>query len=107
MGIPFDEFSKLDIRIGKVLTAERVPGSKKLLRLQIDIGGTTRQAVAGVGDQYAPEALQSKLVAVVTNLQPRKLFGLESQVMLLAAMDEDAVSILSPDKAVKAGSKVT
>jgi methionine--tRNA ligase beta chain len=105
--VSFNDFSRLDLRIGKVVLAERVPGSKKLLRLQIDVGGKTRQSVAGLGDQYKPEALQSKLVVVVLNLEPRKLFGVESQVMLLAAIDGDKVSVLSPDQAVAPGSKVT
>jgi methionine--tRNA ligase beta chain len=105
--VSFNDFSRLDLRIGKVVSAERVPGSKKLIRLQIDVGGKTRQSVAGLGDQYKPEALQSKLVAVVLNLEPRKLFGVESQVMLLAAIDGDKVSVLSPDQAVAPGSKVT
>jgi methionine--tRNA ligase beta chain len=105
--VSFNDFSRLDLRIGKVVSAERVPGSKKLIRLQIDVGGKTRQSVAGLGDQYKLEALQSKLVAVVLNLEPRKLFGVESQVMLLAAIDGDKVSVLSPDQAVAPGSKVT
>lgn len=75
--------------------------------MQIDIGGKTRQSVAGLGEQYRPEDLRSRLVAVVTNLKPRKIFGLDSEVMLLAAIDGPAVALLSPDKAVSPGAKVT
>lgn len=86
---------------------ERVPGSKKLVKLQIDIGGQTKQSVAGLGDQYGVEDLRSRLVAVVTNLRPRKIFGLDSEVMILAAIDGSSVAVLGPDKKVSPGAKVT
>ena len=106
--VSFEEFSKIDMRIGRIIEAEPVPNSKKLLKLKIDLGGgVVKQSVAGLADQYKPEELKSKLVAVVTNLAPRKIFGLESEVMLLAAVDGDKVSILQPDKQPKEGSKIT
>jgi len=105
--VSFEEFSKVDMRIGRIVEAEFVPNSKKLLKLKIDLGGVVKQSIAGLGDQYKPEELKSKLVAVVTNLAPRKIFGLESEVMLLAAVDGDKVSILQPDKQPREGSKIT
>ena len=105
--VSFEDFIKLDCRVGKIVEAEMVAGAKKLVRLRIDIGGVMKQSIAGLGEQYRPEDLQSKLVAVVTNLQPRKIFGQESEVMLLAALDGDTVSLLRPDRDVSAGSKIT
>jgi methionyl-tRNA synthetase len=106
--VSFEEFSKIDMRIGRIVEAEPVPNSKKLLKLKIDLGGgVVKQSVAGLADHYKPEELKSKLVAVVTNLAPKKIFGLESEVMLLAAVDGDKVSILQPDKQTKEGSKIT
>jgi len=90
-----------------VLEAERVPGTSKLIKIMIDIGGQVKQSIAGLGDKYSPEEIKSKHVAVVTNLTPRKIFGLDSEVMLLAALDGDVVSLLHPDKTLQAGSKIT
>lgn len=105
--ITFDEFAKIDLRIGRIEKAEPVPQSQKLVKLLIDIGsGEKRQAVAGIAQQYDAKQLEGKLVAVVANLQPRKVFGVESQVMILAAEDGGVISILAPERAVKAGSKV-
>jgi methionyl-tRNA synthetase len=83
--IAFDDFLKVELRAGTVLTAERVEKSNKLLRLTVDIGTEVRQIVAGIGKTYAPETLIGRKVAIVANLAPRKLFGIESQGMILAA----------------------
>ncbi len=104
--VSFDEFSKLDLRIGKIAKAEAVPGSKNLIKLLIDVGGETRQAVAGIAQYYAPNDLEGRHIAVIANLQPKRMFGLESNVMILAAEDEKTVSILQPDRPVKPGSKI-
>jgi len=105
--VSFEDFSKLDLRIGKIVKAEAIPKSKNLIKLTIDIGGgETKQAVAGIAQFYAPEQLQGMQVAVVTNLQPRRVFGVESEVMILAAEDEKGVSLLKPEKTVKVGSKI-
>ena len=104
--ISFDNFTKLDIRVGRVHDVETVTGSKKLIKIMIDIGGETRQCVAGIGSQYQPDELQDKQVIVIMNLAPRKIFGIESQVMLLAAVDGDIVSLLQPDKKTSVGAKV-
>ena len=87
--ITYDDFAKLDLRVGTVTEAERVPKSKKLIRCQVDLGFETRQVLAGVAEQIAPEALVGKRVLVVANLAPRKMVGLESQGMLLMAEDRD------------------
>ncbi|MCJ7663708.1 MAG: methionine--tRNA ligase subunit beta, partial [Desulfobacterales bacterium] len=102
--VAFEEFQKLDIRTGKVLSAEPVPKSNKLLKLQVDIGGETRQIVAGMQQFYKPEELVGRDVVVVTNLAPAKIFGVESNGMILAA--GDSASLLTPLKPVEPGSKI-
>ena len=104
--VSFDEFAKMDLRIGKITKAEAVAGSKNLIRLLIDIGDETRQAVAGIAQYYSAKDIEGKHVAVIVNLQPKRMFGLESNVMILAAEDEKTVSMLQPDQPVKAGSKI-
>ena len=101
-----DEFTKIDVKVGKIVSAERVPGSKKLLKLQVDIGGELKQCIAGLADQYSSEEMTNKLVAVVTNLQKKKIFNLESEVMLLAAVDGPTVGLLQPDRPFPPGSNV-
>lgn len=86
--ISYEDFSKTELKVAKILSAERVEGSPKLLKLQIDLGVEKRQLVAGVGKKYAPEELVGKNIVVVANLEPRILVGLESQGMLLAASNE-------------------
>ncbi len=102
--IPFEEFCKLDIRTGKVIAAEKVPKSGKLLKLRVDIGGEIRQVVAGMAQFYTPEEMTGKSVVVVVNLQPAKIFGIESNGMILAA--GDTASLLMPEKDVPPGTKI-
>lgn len=85
--ITYDDFAKIDLRIARVVAAEKVPKSERLLKLQVEVGTETRQIVAGIAQHYAPEALVGKTIVVVFNLQPAKLMGQESQGMLLAASD--------------------
>ncbi|GIV58934.1 MAG: methionine--tRNA ligase [Rhodothermaceae bacterium] len=87
--VTYDDFARLDLRVGEVKRAEPVPKSKKLLRLEVDLGFETRQILAGVAEQMAPEALLGRRVVVVANLAPRKMMGLESRGMLLMAEDRD------------------
>jgi len=102
-----DMFGQLDLRVGEVKLAERVPKSDKLLRLEVDLGPLgTRQILAGIGKHYAPEALVGKRIAVLANLPPRKMMGLQSQGMVLAAGDGDVLSVLSPSTAVPLGSTI-
>jgi methionyl-tRNA synthetase len=102
--IPFEEFCKLDIRTGKVIAAEKVPKSGKLLKLLVDIGGEVRQVVAGMAQIYTPEEMTGKSVVVIVNLQPAKIFGIESNGMILAA--GDTASLLMPEKDVPPGTKI-
>jgi methionyl-tRNA synthetase len=102
--IPFEDFCKLDIRIGKVLSAERVQKSNKLLKLKVDIGTEVRQIVAGMAQFTSPQEISGKLVVVVVNLQPAMIFGIESNGMILAAGDE--ASLLIPEKEVSPGTKI-
>ncbi len=104
--ITIHDFAKVQIKIGRVLRAERIEGSEKLIRLRVDTG-EGRQIVAGIARSYTPEELVGKKIAVVTNLKPAKLMGVESQGMLLAASDSSGeLSILIPDRDIKEGSVV-
>ena len=103
--ITFDDFKKIDLRVAKIIRAEKIEGSEKLLKLQVDLGSEQRQVIAGIGKQYTPEALVGKEIVVVVNLEPRLIFGLESQAMLLAAQGDGPV-ILIPEKEVAAGAGV-
>jgi len=105
--ITIEEFNKIDLRIAEVLAAKRVAGADKLLELRIKIGDTTRTLVAGIAQQYAPEALVGRKIVVVANLQPRRLRGVESQGMLLAANDGDRAILLAPDQDVPSGVRVS
>ncbi|MEO7097292.1 MAG: methionine--tRNA ligase subunit beta, partial [Polyangiales bacterium] len=107
--IAYEEFARLDLRAGVVLSAERVPKSDKLLKVQVDIGeATPRQVIAGIGKSFAPEALVGQQVVVVANLKPAKLMGLESRGMILAASGEGEgdLSLLTMLKPRKPGTRV-
>lgn len=111
--ITYDDFKKVELKVGKVLSAERVEGSDKLLKLQVDLGanpsvssGQIRQIIAGIGKQYAPEQIVGKQIVIVANLEPRSLMGLESQGMLLAASDENGPIVLMPEREVPSGSEI-
>jgi len=104
--VSFEEFKKMDLRVAKVLTAERVPGTNKLLKLQIDLGNEQRQIVAGVAETYSPEDLVGKEFIVIANLQPAVIRGIESQGMLLAAEVEGQAIIPFFDREVPPGTKV-
>lgn len=104
--ISINAFAKVELKVGKVLEAERVEGSDKLIKLQVDTG-EKRQIVAGIARAYTPEELTGKKVVVVTNLKPAKLMGVESNGMLLAATDSEGVlSILIPEKNIKRGASI-
>jgi len=93
--ISIDDFAKIELRVGLVKVAERVPKADKLLRLEIDIGTEVRQVLAGIAEAYAPEALIGRKVVIVANLAPRKLRGLESNGMIMAASLEDGKPVLA------------
>jgi len=111
-----DEFQQIDLRVARILAAERLPGSDKLLKLRINLGGEERQIIAGVGKAYEPETLVGKEIAVVVNMEPRVFtlrhgsgqVVLESQGMLLAAHGEDGTPvILTVEREVPPGSRIT
>ena len=104
--LDISEFAKLDLRVAEVLSAEPVEGADKLLKLKINLGTESRQIVAGIARHYTPEELVGKRIVVVANLKPAKLRGVESNGMLLAASDENTISILTPLRDVAIGSKV-
>jgi len=104
--VSYDEFKKVDLRVGKVISAEEVSGTDKLLKLEISLGVETRIIVAGIRKHYSIEELLGKKIVMVKNLQPVKLRGIESQGMLLAAVDKEKVVLLSIDKDITEGSKI-
>ena len=104
--ITIDDFKKIELRVAKVLEAERVEGSDKLIKMQLSLGEEKRQVIGGIGKTYEPEQLIGREIIIVANLEPRNLMGLESQGMLLAASDENGIALLAPDKEVTPGSKI-
>lgn len=131
--ISIEDFKKFEFKVGEILSAERVEGSDKLLKLSVDLGPSTgtlteplgselgaellsrmssgqgsdvRQIIAGIGKAYTPEALVGKQIVVVANLEPRMLVGLESQGMLLAAADAEGPVLLVPERPVAPGEQV-
>lgn len=104
--ISFDQFKEVELRVTKILSAERVEGSDKLLRLQVSLGEEERQIVAGIGKRYDPDQLVGREIVIVANLEPRKLMGLESQGMLLAADSSEGPVLLQPDREVSPGSMI-
>ena len=102
--ISIEEFGKVELMVGKVLQAEPVPKSSKLLKLQVNFGSETRQIVSGIAQFYSPDDLVGKNVVAVMNLKPAKIFGIESNGMILAAGDE--ASLLVPLRDVEAGTKI-
>ncbi len=105
--ISFEEFKKLDLRVGKVISAEKVVGSTNLLKLKIDIGKEKRQILAGISKYYEPKELIGLNLVTVTNLKPKKMMSLESKGMILCAEDKNGEPVcLTPLKNVSPGSKV-
>jgi methionine--tRNA ligase beta chain len=105
--INIEEFRKIELRVGVVKSAEAHPKADRLLVLKVDLGEEERQIVAGIRAHYQPEELVGKQVVVVANLEPAMLRGIESQGMVLAASDGERVVVLSPEKAVVVGAKVS
>jgi methionyl-tRNA synthetase len=101
--IDFELFKKVQLKTGRIQSAERVQGADKLLKLQVQLGDESRQIVAGIAQSYSPEELTGKTVIVVANLKPAKIRGIESQGMLLAVKSKTGFSLLTPDSEVEAG----
>jgi methionyl-tRNA synthetase len=106
--INFEDFTKLDIRIGTILEAEKVAKTKKLLKLQVDVGIDTRTIVSGLAESFSPESIIGQQVSVLVNLAPRKIRGVESQGMILMTDTPDGkLAFVEPEKAVKNGQEVS
>ena len=121
MTVTFEDFEKLEIRIGRILSCERIEGTDRLLKLSVDLGGrriikkeeqdsksarNIRQIVSGIAQFYSPEDLVNKQCPFIVNLEPRKFKGVESWGMILAVGVDDKAVLLHPDKEVPEGSKV-
>jgi methionyl-tRNA synthetase len=106
--IEFDDFTKLDIRIGTILEAEKVAKTKKLLKLKVDVGIDTRTIVSGIAESFSPEEIIGQQVSVLVNLAPRKIRGVESQGMILMTDTPDGkLAFVEPERAVKNGQQVS
>src|SRR3989344_3403698 len=99
--ISYEDFKKIELKVAKILEAERVEGSEKLLKLKLSLGEEERQVIAGIGKNYDPKNLMGREIIIVTNLEPRKLMGLESNGMLLAADSLNGPVVLMPEKEVE------
>jgi len=105
--IKMDEFGKIELRVAEVVAAEPLPKSKKLLKLTVSLGEEQRTLVAGIAEHYTPAELVGKKVVVVANLEPAKLMGVESNGMVLAASSAGKLAVLTPDRDLPPGSKVS
>lgn len=106
--ITIDDFAKLDIRVGTIVSAEKVEGADKLLKLEVDLGEEVRQIMAGIAEYYEnPKELIEKQIPVIVNLEYRKLKGFESQGMMLAAGTDEKPVLLHPAEKVPNGSKLS
>ncbi|MHA1477701.1 MAG: methionine--tRNA ligase [Promethearchaeota archaeon] len=104
--VSYDDFKKLDIRVALIESVEKVPKADKLYKLTIALGDEKRTLVAGLAEQYKADELKGKKIVILANLEPRKLRGILSEGMLLAAVDGDIVSVLTPDKEIPSGAKI-
>ena len=105
--IEYDDFAKLDIRIGKIVNAETIEGADKLLKITLDIAGEERTVAGGIAQHYAPEDIIGRLVPVLVNLKPRTLRGVESNGMILMAINgEDRPVLMSPIEEMDSGSLI-
>ncbi len=104
--IGIQDFQRVELKVAKILTAERIPKSSKLLKLQVDLGTEQRQIVAGIGKKYGPEDIVGKTIVVVANLKPAKLMGVESQGMVLAAGDEEVQGLVTLQEETEIGTRV-
>ncbi|MDD3050613.1 MAG: methionine--tRNA ligase subunit beta, partial [Candidatus Cloacimonetes bacterium] len=105
--ISYDDFCKLDMRIVKIVNAEKIKKSQKLLKVKVDLGNEVREIVSGIAEFYKPEEIVGRKVLMLINLAPKKIMGVESKGMILAVHDESDLSLLSPEKDLPAGSVVS
>lgn len=106
MSITFKDFEKLSFRVGKITAAERIPGMKKILKVQVDVGDRVAQAIAGGAEFYEPETFIGKRVVLLTNMEPKTIAGVKSEVMLLAADLQGKPIWITVDEDVPPGTKV-
>ena len=106
MSISYDDFKKLDLRVAKILKIEKIPGKTKIVKGEIDLGDETRNVIIGGAEFYEPDDLIGKTVIVVANLEPKKMAGVESNAMLLAADINDKPLCLTVDFEVPSGTKI-
>ena len=105
--ITYEDFAKLDLRVAQIIEVEDIAGADKLYKLTINLGTEKRTLCAGIKPYYTKEQLQNKKIIIIANLEPRKLRGIESQGMLLAAQDNnDNVKLLTIDEDMEVGAKV-
>ena len=104
--IEYDDFAKLELKLGKILACERVEGSEKLLKSTVEMGEQTRTIVSGISRHYNPEEMVGKTVVVVANLKPIRLRGILSEGMLLCAENGEELSVLTSDRILPSGSVV-
>lgn len=107
MEIKFEEFKRMDLRVGKILEVEDISGADRLYLITVDIGDEKRKMIAGIKPWYGKEELIGKNVVVIVNLEPKTIRGIESKGMLLATLFDNKLSILTTDKEVPPGSKIT
>ncbi|MEN2974651.1 MAG: methionine--tRNA ligase [Candidatus Caldarchaeales archaeon] len=106
--VDISEFRRLDLRIGRVISAEKVRGTDRLIKMLVDFGDVKKQAIAGLGHIYGPEHFIGKLYAFVFNLKPRKIRGETSECMILAATaSEEDIAPLIPEKSIRVGAPIT
>lgn len=105
--VTIKDFKKLDIRIGTVVKVEQVPGSRSLFKMQVDMGDEVRQIVASLVGYYTAEELKGKVIAVIVNLKPARIFGQTSNGMLLAAEKDDKLALITVDREIPNGAKLT
>jgi methionyl-tRNA synthetase len=104
--IEYSDFEKIDLRVAQIISAVRVEGTKKLMKMEVDIGTERRQIVAGIADQYTPEEIVGKKIVLVANLKPATIRGVESRGMLLAASEGESLALVSLDRQLLPGAKV-
>lgn len=106
MTITYDDFAKLDIRVAKIISTEKIPGKTKIIKGTIDLGGETRDLIIGGAQFFTPEELVGKIVIAITNLEPKTVGGVESNAMLLAADSNEKPFWLTVDESVQLGTKI-
>lgn len=106
MAITYDDFAKLDIRVAKIISTEKIPGKTKIIKGTIDLGGQTRNLIIGGAQFFTPEELVGKIVIAITNLESKTVGGVESNAMLLAADSNEKPFWLTVDESVPLGTKI-